>query len=179
MTGSIPSVRVRTGSGSVRIIRTPKSVNDPLAIARGSATRAKCHCSSLVLFSKMYEVRFVLPDQFARHKPLDGAPEEIHLGVRGAQCHSRLEDQEHAAIEKKEGADQTHGHRNPCAASAEKRNHADGHAGGHEHSDREIESCQRALQQTRSARQFVELIEEHRPSPFEKIDLRIAARKLL
>src|SRR5437870_5627966 len=151
----------------------------PLAIARGSATRAKCHCSSLVLFSKMYVVRFVLLDQFARHKPLAGAPDEIHLGVRGAQRQSCLEDQEHAAIKKEEGADQTHDHWNPGAASAEKRNHTDGHAGRHEHSDRKIESCQRALQQTRAARQFVELIEEHRPSLFEKIDLRIAARKLL
>src|SRR5437667_3552647 len=96
-------------------------------------------CSSLLLFPKMYVVCLVLLDQFARHKPLAGAPDEIHLGVCRVQRQSRLEDQEHAAIKKEEGTDQTHGHWNPCAASAEKRNHTDGHARGHEHSDREIE----------------------------------------
>ena len=91
----------------------------------------------------MYVVRFVLLDQFARHKPLAGAPDEIHLGVRGAQRQSRLEDQKHAAVEKKEGADQTHRYGDPCAASTEKRNHTDGHTRRHEHSDREIESTTR------------------------------------
>ena len=121
----------------------------------------------------------VLLDQLARDEPLAGTPDEIHLSVCRAQRQSRLEDQEHAAIKKKERADQSHRHWNPGAASAEKRNHTDGHTRRHEHSDREIERRQRALQQTRAARQFIELIEEHRPSLFEKIDLRIAARKLL
>src|SRR5438309_1062209 len=120
----------------------------------------------------------VLLDQLARDEPLAGTPDEIHLSVCRAQRQSRLEDQEHAAIKKKERADQSHRHWNPGAASAEKRNHTDGYTRGHEHSDSEIESRQRALQQARAAGQFVELIEEHSAPFFEKIHLQIATRKL-
>src|SRR2546426_12614736 len=80
--------------------------------------------SSLVaLLPKMDVMTLVLLDQLARYEALAGAPDEIHLSVRRAQSESGLEDQKHAAIKKKEGADQTHRYGNPGAASAEKRNY--------------------------------------------------------
>src|SRR5437870_526806 len=128
----------------------------PLAVLTPPASTRSLSCSSLLfLLPKMNVMGLVLLDQLARDEPLAGAPDEIHLSVCRAQRQSRLEDQEHAAIEKKEGADQTHRHRNPGAASAEKRNYTDGHTRRHEHSDRKIESRQRALQQTRAASQFI------------------------
>ena len=91
----------------------------------------------------MNKVRLMLLSQFFRHQAFAGAPDEIHFRVRGAERQPRLKNQEHAAVEKKEGADQTHRHRDPGAASTEKRNYTDGHTRRHEHSDREIESTTR------------------------------------
>ncbi len=124
-------------------------------------------------------MRLVLLGQFLGHEAFGRPPDEIHFGVRGAQRQARFENQKHAAIEKKARADQTRSHWHPRAARARKCDHADGHAGRHEHSDREIESRQRALQQTRSARQLVELIVEHGSLFFEELGRRAAISKLL
>jgi hypothetical protein len=45
--------------------------------------------------------------------------------------------------------------------------------------NRQIEGCQRSLQQTRTAGQFVELIEQHRSLLFEQVCLRIVVRQFL
>ena len=109
----------------------------------------KNNLAGLVSFrflSEMDVVRLVLLDQFRRHQTFAGAPDEIHFGVRGAERQTRLENQQHAAIKKKERANQPQDDRDKGPSHAEKRHHADRHAGGHEYADREIESCQRSLQ---------------------------------
>src|SRR5438874_2543091 len=111
----------------------------------------KNNLAGLVSFrflSEMDVVRLVLLDQFRRHQTFAGAPDEIHFGVRGAERQTRFENQQHAAVKEKQRANQSQHHRDKGPSRAEKRHDTDGHAGGHEDADREIESCQRSLQQT-------------------------------
>src|SRR5258708_17474931 len=124
-------------------------------------------------------MRLVLLGQFLRDEPFGRSPDEVHFGVRGAERQARLENQKHAAIEKKERADQTRRYWNPRAARARKGDHADSHAGRYEDTDREIESRQHALQQTRSAGQLVERVVEHEPLFFGKLCRRTTISKLL
>src|SRR5438552_1113560 len=83
-------------------------------------------------------MRLVLLSQFFWHQAFAGAPDEIHFRVRGAERQPRLKNQEHAAVKKKESTDESHRHRNPRDAPAEKCDHADRHAGSHEHANGRI-----------------------------------------
>src|SRR5216683_1038016 len=88
---------------------------------------------TLLMFSEVHVMRLVLLRQFFRHESLAYTPDEIHLGVRGAERQPRFKNQKHAAIEKKTSSDQAQHDRNPTIARAGNRHQPDGHAGSHKH----------------------------------------------
>lgn len=49
-------------------------------------------------FTEMYVMGLVLLNQFLRHYSLGRAPDEIHLGVGGAQSQAGFEYEQHAAV---------------------------------------------------------------------------------
>src|SRR6266516_2234948 len=124
------------------------------------------------MFPEMNKVWLVLLEQLRRHVALANAPEEIHLGVRGAERQSRFKNQKYAAIEQETSSNQTQHHGNPTVARAGNCDQADGHAGSYKHGDRDIKSRQSTLQQARSAGQLSQLIENHRPPLLDKFRLR-------
>lgn len=113
--------------------------------------------------SEMHEVRLVSLGQFRRDKVLAELPDEVHLHVNRRQRKPRLEYEQHAAVEEKARAYEARDDRNPVITRARDCHYSDCHAGRNEDAHGHVEDDHAALQQSRAARQLVQLAEDYHP----------------
>src|SRR5689334_3353891 len=109
--------------------------------------------------SKVYKGRLVLSHNLGGRGPPRLPPDEIHLGVNGAQRESRSENQQDAAVKKEARASETEEHRDHVVTLVSReRNDTNRDARRHEHSEAQIENHHTSLKNTRPAGQLVELL---------------------
>lgn len=86
-------------------------------------------------------------------------PDEIHLGMNGAEREARFENQQDTAVKKKAGTGKPKSHRDQIVALVSReRNDTNRYTRRHEHSEAQIESHHTSLQNARAAGQFIQLL---------------------
>src|SRR6267143_3871919 len=90
--------------------------------------------------AKMYKMGFVLLDNLSRCDSLRLPPDKIHFQMNCSERQPRLEDQEHAAVKEKAGADKTQNHGDDVISRVGKGHDTNSHAGSDKHSHTQIKA---------------------------------------
>src|SRR5437762_6753789 len=119
--------------GTVLISNLKSQISNP----RCRISALRLNNLALLFPPKVYKMRLVAFDDLSRRDSLRNFPNEIHLRMDSAERQPRLKNQEHAAIKKKERADQAKDYRQQrITKRTDNGDYANSHTGGHKRAQR-------------------------------------------